>query len=795
MNTSSATSHLLRRLEPDEAVRLLARMPGAQRHGVLVSGIPRRGPVRDAIVRWVAADGEPADQQAALRGGGSEDPRRDFVAALVDARDPDVRAAVYLHRAADPVLRRRILVDGPYADTVPDRIRDVLAATRSRHRLGPALDAADPALAAMAARRVHGPRWRPVPRDPAGLFAWLHVPFPGRNDAERGRGVPERLGPRARRVRARLAVAALECWTDADWAAFVALNAERPLDPVTASRVAGHAACPAAAALELLRHVPDHAFRDVLAHVVTAGTVTAEDLRLRVVPAGPVLRVLGTRSHPEPASSAPAWTEARERLTQDVRDRLGADSARWASLLALLQGDFAGTATELLDAAAHQRLVPDPDTEPRPGTSPWNFLLALADPRHTAAIIAGVVEATAASHPAASARRLVAGELLKCLSLRELSDAATDAFLALADPAQLVALATRVHQRPDLIDRLYAFDLPGVNLELLRNRLPARLRRRILSGTSHATGRPGSLALHPAITDDQASGRIWGITDKDYIHTDHVGRIAKMLDTGPQLCATYQAACGRRLVELGRFDLVVEFARRTDRTRGAIPLPGVAEALRGPVANGDPQAAHRALRTLADRVFLRNIALGAGNEILCHLAAEAVVDWAAVAEQLRREPVPPGVAAVLAGADGLPDDLALMLMRADPGGCAGALAGRSPELARLALERAKPTRSSPPQAGIYRDPWHEVCVRSGHFTVAELVERTRPAADVPALFDNRPDLRLRADAAIRELMDRHGPLSDDALLFVQTVLADFPGTLPELFATAVAATSAQVPQI
>lgn len=783
---------LLTRLAVDDAVELLARVPADLRRKALAGRLPEWGELREAVVRWVVAYGDTGSQLAALGDGPRfRTSRRDFVAALADAPDPDVRTAVYLHPEADPVLRRRMLTDGPYAASVPDGLRKALLATRSRHLLGPARDAADPVIARRAVRLVRGPGFQPPPRTPAAVHAWLAVSVPPRTEAERNRGVPQRLGPSSRRVRARLATLALERWTAADWADLTALHRERPLDPMTTSRLAGHPACPTDAALDLLRHATPAGFHEVATHATLAGTLAWDDLRTQARPAAAALRVLAALPLTEDREAALGTAEANKRLAEQVRSRLGDEPQRWWSLLVLLRGAFPGTVPELLDAAAAS--APEPGTvefaSPRGlDGSPWTFLLSLAAPERAAEIVPRVAELVAPAGLRARKPDALAGEMLSTWALQNMPMGVIEGFITVADTPQRVTLAQRLNGYGPLMERLLRLDEPAVNASLVtRPHLPARLRCRILSGTSHATGRPGSLALHSSLTITNARRSWWNDT-KHQVLTRNVTTIAEVLRTHQTLRAPFQVAGCRRLVELGRLDLVASFAGRTDPDLGVLPLPALADALRGPMAAGDRDAVLAALRSLSKDLFRTFLTAPNPQDLACHLEVEDALDWEVVAAEMRARPLSADVLAVLAehGED-MPHDLARRLLTTAPAHCAPYLAHRSAELADLALDIAPVANRRTGQSD--ESAWLGPCLEKGLLTAEDWVARGRPVRYVLRSFRHDKRLRAGVDTAVRDLTVRHGPLSMDALLVVAVLADDFPGTLAELLDTAKAATA------
>ncbi|WP_436776722.1 hypothetical protein [Yinghuangia sp. YIM S09857] len=786
---------LATRLPVEDAVGLLARLPAAERHRALAGGLPDWGELREAVVRWVAAHGDAASQLAAIGAVPQyRFSRRDFVVALADAADPGVRTAVYLHPEADPVLRRRMLTDGPYAHSVPDTLRKTLLATRSRHLLGPARDAADPAIARRAAGFVRGPRFQPPPRTPKAVHAWLTMAVPQRNDAGKRAGLPPRLGPRARRVRARLAASALELWTAADWQELAALHRERPLDAMTTSRLAGHPACPAHAALELLRYAPPAGFFEIATHAIVSGTLTWDDLRRHAVPADAVLRTFAAQSLTADRRAVLGTTETTKHLVEQVRSRVGDDPRRWWALLVLLRREFTGTIGELLDAAVALAAQPDNVACPaatEPAGSPWTFLLSLAAPESAVALVPAIAEILSTSAAATDGEpETPAAEMLRTWALQPMPAGVVDGFFATASVCQLVTLAQRFARLGALTDRLLRLDEPAVNAALLTSHhLPAHIRRRVLSGTSFATGRPGSLALDSSLTDTTRPLPGWHDSNIRVL-THNVTTIAEALRARRNLRVAYQLAGCRRLVELGHLELAASFTARTERAHGALPHPALAEALRRPLAVGDRGAALDALRTLADNLFRRFLTLPDPEELEAFLEVEDAPDWAVVAEEMRVRPLSPDILAVLAehGHD-IPDDLARLLLTTAPDRCAPHLAHRSTELARLALDITPLSQENSGRR--FPAPWLAPCLEKGVLSAAEVVARGRPAGSVLRAFPAQvnPHLRADMDAAIRDLMARHGPFTVDALQVVAVLAEDFAGTFAELLDTAIAATA------
>ncbi|MGC0416003.1 hypothetical protein [Embleya sp. AB8] len=176
MHTAADLGALLDHLGAVDAVALSARLPAGVRRDVLAEGLPVGPEVRRAVVEWVVAHGAGEDRRALL-GGPEPEAEADVLAALADVADPGLRTAVYLHPDASATLRRQMLAGGPGALPVPDELRTVLLGARSRQLLGPACGAADPELAAHAARVVRGPRRQPPPQAPDEVYAWLRGLF------------------------------------------------------------------------------------------------------------------------------------------------------------------------------------------------------------------------------------------------------------------------------------------------------------------------------------------------------------------------------------------------------------------------------------------------------------------------------------------------------------------------------------------------------------------------------------------------------------------------------------------
>ncbi|WP_406290138.1 hypothetical protein [Embleya sp. NBC_00896] len=803
MKTATDLGALFDHLTAAEAVALLARLPAPRRHEVLAGPLPAAAKVRGEVVRWVVESGD-ADDCRALLGGFA--PGAAALEALAGAADPAVRVAVYLHPDAPAALRRSMLAGGPGALAVPGELRDVLLGTRSRHLLGPAWDAADPAVAAHAARHVHGPRRQPPPQAPEDVYAWLRIALPSANGSPEahGREPVSRRVPRERRVRARLAAVAFEAWTAADWDTLARLHGDAPLDPVTARFLIGHPSCPAAAGSALLRSDTRVGQAQKVVAGLRAGTFGPAHLYTRVTHAPAVLAVLESPWLWQVVGEIPGLREAHAALRDAVRAELGDDAGRWRSLLALLRGDFPGTIPELLCEAAStappERLPAHPgsgavdgagvrtgvgaEAGAEAGGSPWAFLLLLAEPARLPSIIASV----AAAEPGWGG--CVTEEILRLGKGVRLPGPLVDGFAAVADEPARVKFARQRGGDPETATRLVELDDPVVNAALLAtHRLPPRIFRRVLSGTAHATGRAGTLRLHPSTFRDARGQYQPRFAPKYLVHSCDPDRIAELLRSTTAFCAAYQAAGCRRLVELGRLDLVADFVTAPGGPRVARPHTVLVEALAESLAADDSDAAHDALRALSGRLFLADLGTPNLGDLGCHLEIEPALDWAAVAESRRGKPYPRGVARILAQADDLPKDIALALLAADPDGCAPTLAARSPALAHAALDAASPAARRNGYGPAFQDPawWPEQCLREGLFTVEDLITRGRPIGAVLQLCRRRPTTTRGADTHVRNLIDRHGPLPVDAWAVLAMLMEDFTGTLPELIATAEAA--------
>ncbi|MCF2530334.1 hypothetical protein [Yinghuangia soli] len=812
ISPTGETTALVEHLTAAEAAAFLARVPAAWCRDLLVAGYWPAGPKRrDAAMRALARTSV-AEQHALLEGLDALEPC--VLAALAQSPDPGIRTAVYQDPCLPDAVRRGMLAGGPGALPVPPELRALLFATKSRTLLGPALDAADPEIAARAARYVRGPRRQPPPQDPAGVHAWLQVriPEPGSPEAAKRRegGYPRRA--RRRRVRQRVAAVAFERWTAADWDALAALHHADPLARGTVELLAAHPSCTVAAGLAFLWPGAETGAESrvgLLAAALRAGTFTAADLYERAGHAPAVLDALAAFM-PRGAAEYPGTVAVEGRLRSAVRDELGGDPSRWSSLLALLRTDFAGTVPELLRTAAttppprelppaadlrRTAAAPSPQEPPRIAalrfraageSSAWAYLLTLAEPKDAAGVVRAVGTPAVAELITAARAGGIGSELLAAFS--EIAD--DEARLEFARYGAASDATTR---------RIVALDDPAFNAAVvLAGGSEAALRRQILAGTSHATGRPGLLELHPLLIAHVASPQTHAGT-KDLIFGPDPERIHKVLYAGTSLCEAYQAAGCRRLAELGRLDLIAAFlageAPAPDETADfvpprytATPRGELAEVLRGPLADGDAAAALAALDTLSRKLFLEDVAHNRLHDLICHLEIDHELDWAAVAALLGDGSLPVGLPGMLARCPSLPDDVALRLLAAAPDECAWFLASRSSEFAKFALDHvaldARQAQFSTRDAHAF---WAEQPLADGLFTAEDLVRRARPAGAMLQLFRQRPVATADAWPVIRQLLDEQGPRTDDGWAVLALMLGDFAGTFPELLATVRAA--------
>ncbi|MCF2530335.1 hypothetical protein [Yinghuangia soli] len=794
---STDLAALLDHLTPAEASALVARLPGARRSAMFGGPLPGDPDVRRTVLDWVVAHSSPADRTAVLTALAPSEWR--VFADLAVTPDPAVRTAVYLHWRTPAAVRRRMLAGGPGTLPVPAELRTALLTTSSRHLLGPARDAADPAIAAHARRKIHGPRCQPPPQDPAGVHAWLRVTPAPQEDPERARSPRRPPGPSSRQVRRRLAAIAFEAWTPADWAALLALHQEHPLDSVTVENLTAHPYCPADIAMAWM--YPDvHASGrpgPVLAGL-RAGTFTARDLYERAEPATAVLTTLASGEYAFVLGQDPAVRAANARLGALVRAELGGDPARWHSLLVLLRSGFPGTVPELLRAAAtapalQGTVLPERPEAPSPreaNTSPWVFLLSLAEPEHVAPIVRGVAAALDAADRESQVDPVVE-EFLKAAYFSDVPGPLLAAFAEVAPEADRVKLARSYRYRPDLVDAVLALDDPALNAGLILGYAAApHLRSRVLNGVSYATGEPGSLPVHPAVFTDAPTYPV-DARVRHLLHGDDADELAALLASTSMLPLAYRVAGCRRLAERGRLDLVAGLVAGTASDgKPHAHLARIGAELSGLMQAGDPAAVAAALRAMSRTLFLAELVATGHTETGAHMDLDDDLDWAAAAEILRARPPGRawhGLVATLARAHSLPDEMARLAFEKAPAEAATHLAMRSPDWARAALDVPLRARGAWSPGVSYPAVWPEQCLRSGKFGIGEFVARARPAGAMLDVGLRRPAETEGARAQVRALMDRCGPQGPEVLAVAAALLDEFPGTLPELFALAEAA--------
>ncbi|MDI2131115.1 hypothetical protein [Yinghuangia seranimata] len=827
---------LLDHLPPGDAVALVERLPARRRREALAGMPPAEGEARRALLSWVVEHGGREDGLALLE---HPLPRRDVFEALATAPDPEVRAAAYMHPAAPTDVRRRMV-----AGRVGGPLKAALLATRSRRRLGPALDSANRDVAAHATRVVRGPRFQPVPQRPEAVHAWLVDARPPEAVVRARRH--HSYGPRRRRIRDRLAAVAFEAWNEGDWEAFVRLLHERPLDSETADILAADPRCPASAGLAVLRREgPAAGHAGALLAGLHAGTFTADDVYTRAVHAPAVLFALSIAWRTPEFAELPGVQAAHDRLADAVRAELGDDPARWLALLALVRTGFAGTVPELLRAAASgpvpAELPPPPPPLIEPAAphstrglpnqwaetgSPWAFVLCLAEPARLGAIVSEVAAAlpdTGESSPlggwehalhagwarhkaelsdlpygTSTGRSAVHAEILRLGLGYPIPAELATAFAGIADESALLAFLALYGGRGDIQEIAVAWRNPAVDVALLRRWGTSEgVRRLIVSRMSLAPGEPGHVPLHGGAWDGTdigcEGGR--GVFD-DLLGGDDPTLIGEVLCGDGALCVAHQVAACRRLVELGRLDLAAGFLRTepaSAESRAPGPRAAVVEGLGPAVTAADPAAVRAASAEMIRTLVTDNFARGSGRSLVCMLAADRDTAWATVHEMVSRPDAAPHQWARLLGLADMPDAVAALALAAAPERFAPTLAASSPGSARAALETAAlprlehhSARADLPETAT----WVDTCLDRGLLTLADVLTQGRPAG--AALRSCRR--RMLADdpharSAVRDLIDVHGPVSTEAWVVVANLLDDFTGTLPDLLTLAVAATA------
>lgn len=753
---------LLDACAPADHAAVLARLTPHTRHTLLRRG----GPPAPELAAWALDHGDPADLRALARNPALDRRLLDRLAAVAADRDPATAALVYAHPTAPFTLRRRILATAPGAD-----VRALVLGSRTRRLLGPALDGPDPELAVHARTHVRGPHRRRPPNTPQALYAWLSD-RPA--DTQHNRALQ----------RGRLALFRTDLWTDRDWAELAALHHADPLDEATRTVLVAVPECPTAVALALLyTDDSDNSHGDSVLAGLAAGTFTAHDLVHRAPHASVLLRTLESLDRrDDDRPSLPPVRELRHELGVFVRKDIGTDPARWRALFAWLAAeDFPGTLPELAEAV---RSRPAPPYEPRPwphaqtySWSPFVHLLCRAEPSAMPGIL-GALD----PHDL--------GELAHYDIQQPLPDDLVEAFLDQLphDSDDLLDLFLTHHgHHQETWTRVLRRDDPRAKAVLLgRNGVPSRVWYEVAAGHPHAPGRTAPLPPHPAALALLSGGhQVRGADVIRYaVHTGDPELIARALrHPQPTLTAAHQITGCRRLVGLGRADLLPELAH----LHGPLD-PLLATRLRTTPPPGDPALLADRLAALDRAQFVQDLRHGPLDAVRAQFENDRPPYWDAVRDLLRDRSLPVRARDVVAEHPDCPDDIAYTLLAEDHDHTAVplALAVRSRAHALAALDRQPVVpdwMASRPGSVQVSLTWSLRCLRAGLLTTDDVYRHGRPARAVLLLLSLLPD----EFAPVRGRLAAHPAVPPDAWAVAAALLDDFAGTLPELFATAAAA--------
>ncbi|MYW05597.1 hypothetical protein [Streptomyces sp. SID3343] len=719
---TTAFAALLDTAAPAALAEVLARLPADIRRDLL-----RLRPSAD-VVAWALEKGSTEDRLVLAANPATG---REVLRSLRERAEPLVTAAAYVHHEFTAADRRSVCE----ADDLPDTVKALLLATRSRKLLAPALRARDPEVAAHADRTVGGPNKKRPRGRPAELYAWMvQTPY-----------------ARIRHPRARVAIFRPEDWSAADWRELVELHHRHPMADTACRAVVESGVCPHETALalvacrqeEALGHFsrqPTTAMVDTAVTALGAGLFDTTDLLHSARQAPRILELI---------VALPWNTGAGEALRTLLREHLGEDPACWVRLFALLPG-FAGTVGELLDAAgpAPRTAVRIPTTvTPRLHEDHASFplLLGLAGPRNARAIVCAPALADVV-YP------VTAGGWAPAHVVEAIVDEITE-------ERELLRIAREAKSRPEVYLPLLTRDDPDLNAAVLvHSGVSAEIARRIVSGVPFGPGRRRTLRT----TREVLSHLICGLNKNSgtkhlapYSNDPNVAAEA-LLDMRDHLRDSEQLTAAASLVAAGRVDILRDVIANSQIPNVPVSLT-VSDALRAtdPGTFLEARIVEVRRRECGERVRQPADALDDSMEW----------DWIRAAFADDR---PFGGAALraLCTRPDCPDDVSLALLRAYPEQTAQWLAHRSPEHARLALALLP--------AGRVSTALLDGCVKSGALTPTDLFTVGCPASAVL-----RTGHRVPADLV---------PATAEGWTVVARLLPDFPGTLPELIATANAIT-------
>ncbi|MEE6259188.1 hypothetical protein [Plantactinospora sonchi] len=738
----------------------------------------------------------------------------DLLHRVISTVGPDLstaeqlRALLSLHDSVGPDAVAAVLAGDRLAPEVADLARAALAAPDGRARLASATEAAESTRALLDELRHR----------------------------ESGRKVP---GQHRNRSAAELVAAR----TELDWDLLHTEYVRQPFRrEETVEALASQRDCPGKLLLAMLAAPPkvrsaSKWVEGLTTYALHAGVTGAEVLRL----AGPAIGVLDvagtsrTTTRFTPRSGEPfipgsqlrstrwsaGWAEVVRELRILVRHRLGDNVAAWRSLRARLAG-FTGSVPELVDEAL---ATADHD----PAGAPWPDGGDLPDPRRTVTRLPAVRSAFLtllnAAEPTAQAALLphlddrTAHDLVVTGSL---TPGLAEWIVTAGSARDRLVLARRQGLEADLIERLLRFDDPEVTTSLFFQSLSThRQKLAMVVGTPFQPGASGQLPMPPGLRDHLLGKRANSWTTPYSLGCGDpqvVRNVLRYVGVKPgaarlRLMAGLWRRNGPDAVRaLLDEDLTVVSGQRTKRFD-----PPLVTLLTRLLAEPDPAAAVDRLRAYTLVASLRAAAAAppAGTEIgLADLLDVELPswDWDTVLAEHARAPLPGHLLHHLVDRPGCPVELA-EAARADDGptgtGSPTTASGGPPP-------HGNPTApGSPPAAPAGRpaaeSPTYRLARGAG---IAEVLadtavdERAWSGWPVRALRDDllragdvlrhgHPAGQVLAIAAVVEdasagavLADLVAPIAGnvDAWLLALRLLADFPGTLPELVATAGLAT-------
>ncbi|MEO3817519.1 hypothetical protein [Plantactinospora sp. B24E8] len=720
-----------------------------------------------------------------------------------------LRALLSLHDSAGPDAVAAVLAEDRLAPEVADLAREALAGPDGRRRLASATEAAESTRALVDDLRQR----------------------------ESGRKVP---GQRRNHSATELVAAR----TELDWELLHAEYVRQPFRrEETVGALASQPDCPKTLLLAILAAPPKvrsaSKWAEGLAlHALHAGVRGADLLRL----ARPAVGVLDVAQTNRAASRYPLldrdsfvsgsrlrtstwlarWAEFNRELRVLVRDRLGDQVAAWRSLRARL-ADFTGPVPELIDEA-----LATADHSPA-GTS-WPDGGDLPDPRRSVTRLPAARSAFLAllnaAEPAAQAALLphlddrTAHDLVVTGSL---TPALTEWIVTAGSARDRLVLARRKGLAAELIERLLRFDDPEVTTSLFfQDSSTPRQRLVMVVGTPLRPGASGQLPLPSGLRDHLLGKRAnsWvtpyslGCGDPQVVRNVLRYFGVKAGAARLRLMAGLWRRSGPDAVQaLLDEDLTVVSGQRTKRFD-----PALVTLLTRLLAEPDPAVAVERLRAYAVVALLREAAAAPPPPPATEIGLADLLDvefpswdWATVRAEHARAPLPGQLLHHLVARPGCPAELVEAKAEADAEATSGGPAGpgmptgagtppaagapvagstgrRTGESPILRLARGAEVAEVLADTAVDQRPWSgwpARAVREELLRAGDVLRYGHPAVQVLGLAPVAGDPTARTTLA--ELV---APIDGnlDAWLLVLRLLADFPGALPELVATARLAT-------